>query len=99
MNPVASEFTNVSPPARSSGVGPAKTYGLDLDGHRAMLRTSLDRELDYRHEAAWQQRAAETAVSGVIVPRIHADLSNGRVLVQDWEAGATLAEAACIRLA
>ena len=76
------------------GMGPAHTYGLDLAGHRRMLRETLDRELDYCHEAATQQRAWSLAGRGVVVPRIHADLCREGILVQDWEAGETLAEAA-----
>ena len=76
------------------GMGPARTYGLDLAGHRRMLRVTLDCELDYRHEAAVQQRAAALAGPGVVVPRIHAGLCRDGILVQDWEDGATLAEAA-----
>ena len=76
------------------GMGPARTYGLDLAGHRKMLRETLDRELDYRHEAATQARARSLAPPGVVVPRIHESLCRDGILVQDWEDGETLAEAA-----
>jgi hypothetical protein len=76
------------------GMGPARTYGIDLAGHRQMLRETLDRELDYGYEAAIQRRAAALAGPGVLVPRIHADLCTGSILVQDWEDGETLGMAA-----
>lgn len=75
------------------GMGPARTYGLDLAGHRQMLRETLERELDYVREAATQQRAAALAGPSVVVPSIHAAWCTESILVQDWEVGETLAEA------
>ena len=75
-------------------VGPMRRHGLDLSGHRSMLRTTLLHELDYLHEAIVQRRAAELAAADVIVPVVIDHLSGSTVLVQSWEDGCTLVEAA-----
>lgn len=74
-------------------VGPIRRHGLDLSGHRSMLRTTLQQELDYLHEATLQRRAAQFAAADVIVPVIIDHLSSSTVLVQSWEDGCTLVEA------
>lgn len=37
------------------GVGPVNKWGVDLDGYKPALRDNMDRELDYRNEAAHQE--------------------------------------------
>lgn len=74
-------------------MGPVRRHRMDLDDHREMLRATLERELDYGIEAATQERARRLAGPGVVVPRIHAQLSRRTVLVQDWEDGIAITEA------
>lgn len=74
-------------------MGPVRRHGMDLDHHRQMLRTTLEREMDYRAEAASQTRARQVAGPGVVVPRIHAELCRETVLVQDWEDGSSIEDA------
>ncbi len=75
-------------------LGPVRRHGIDLDAHRQQLRATLDHELDYRSEAAAQERAAAAASSEVLVPRVYAELSRETILVQDWVEGIALGEAA-----
>lgn len=73
------------------GMGPMKTWGFDLDGYKHLLADTLSSELDYREEAASQEGfRRECTVRGVQVPRVHAELSTRRVLVQDWHQGVHL---------
>ena len=74
-------------------LGPVRRHGMDLDHHRQMLRSTLERELDYGLEAATQERARKLAGPGVIVPRIHAQFSRATVLVQEWEEGTPIEDA------
>jgi hypothetical protein len=77
------------------GVGPVKKWGFDLDGYKTALKENMDRELDYRNEARRQTRFREQVrVSGLIVPKVHQDLTSKQVLVQDWHSGVRLAEVA-----
>jgi predicted unusual protein kinase regulating ubiquinone biosynthesis (AarF/ABC1/UbiB family) len=59
--------------------------GLDLDSVVPELKQELRREADYAREARSQEqyRALVGADPGVIVPRVHADLSTRRVLASD----------------
>ena len=71
--------------------------GASLD--RAALATlaeAVRRELDYRHEAAAQQRFAEAWASdpAIAVPRVVEHLSTARVLTMARAAGGTLVEVA-----
>ena len=70
--------------------GPMKAAGLDLPAHKALLRRTILGELDYLREAAVQQ--AWPGSHGVVVPVVLA--AGDGVLVQSWEDGAGLAEAA-----
>jgi predicted unusual protein kinase regulating ubiquinone biosynthesis (AarF/ABC1/UbiB family) len=68
--------------------------GLDPKPIVGELRARLVEELDYRNEARNQQRFAD-AFEGhptIHVPRVHADLSTGRVLTSDLAEGATFSE-------
>ncbi len=75
-------------------VGPVRKHGMDLALHRKMLGATLDREMDYATELSTQQRARLLAGPGVLVPRIHQELSRATILVQDWEDGISIEEAA-----
>jgi len=59
--------------------------GLDLDGVLPELKEELRREADYAREARSQEqyRAFVGEDPGVLVPRVHADLSSRRVLASD----------------
>ena len=59
--------------------------GLDLDAVLPELKEELRREADYAREARSQEqyRAFVGADPGVLVPRVHADLSTRRVLASD----------------
>jgi predicted unusual protein kinase regulating ubiquinone biosynthesis (AarF/ABC1/UbiB family) len=59
--------------------------GLDLDSVVPELKEELRREADYAREARSQEqyRALVGADPGVLVPRVHADLSTRRVLASD----------------
>ncbi|MFM2092296.1 MAG: ubiquinone biosynthesis monooxygenase [Planctomycetota bacterium] len=70
--------------------GPMRAAGLDLAAHKALLRDTIEGELDYRREADAQR--AWPGSHGVVVPAVLA--AGDGVLVQSWEDGATLAEAA-----
>ena len=76
------------------GTGPAPTYRLDLAGHRRMRRDAIERESDYRCEAAVQRRARSLAGRGVVVPRIQDEVCREVIPVQDWDDGETWVEAA-----
>jgi hypothetical protein len=76
------------------GVGPVKTWGFDLDGYKRALKTNMDRELDYRDEAARQDRYREAVrVPGLIVPKVHQELGRKTLLVQSWETSSPSSEA------
>lgn len=76
------------------GVGPARRWGIDLDGYKTMLRETLDRELDYRGESERQHRLGQhLSVPGLVVPKVHREWCAPTLLVQDWEPGEPLAVA------
>ncbi len=56
------------------------------------LRIRLERETDYEHEAAMQERVRRLfrEEDGIVVPRVYRDHSTGRVLTMDYLAGQTL---------
>jgi len=77
------------------GVGPVRAWGFDFDGYKTALRENMVRELDYRNEADRQHQFADAVrVDGLIVPKVHMDLTSARVLVQGWEQGVDLDAAA-----
>jgi len=77
------------------GMGPVKKWGFDLAGYKAVLKEDMDRELDYLSEAARQQAYARgVRVVGLVTPRIYPQLCREGLLVQSWEPGAGLDEAA-----
>ncbi len=63
--------------------------GLDTGPIVNDLKEGIRAELDYRREAAWQSRFGEIFAGHafVRVPRVHQELSTGRVLVQEYLAG------------
>ncbi len=63
--------------------------GLDAGPIVEDLKAGVTAELDYIREAAWQVRFGELYQGHpfVRVPRVHPDLSTGRVLVQEYLAG------------
>ena len=71
------------------GVGPAKKWGIDIEGYKQTVRDNMHRELDYRTEADRQMQFARDAksVRGLCVPHIFSNLSSETVLVQSWERG------------
>lgn len=73
------------------GLGPVRRWSFDLDGYRGALRANMDRELDYRNEAARQARfAREVVVPGLVVPVVYTELCASTLLVQSWERGVAL---------
>lgn len=76
-------------------IGPVKKWGFDLDAYKSTLLEGLERELNYRREAAVQALFAEAMrIEGLLVPRVHWELCSQAVLVQEWVEGADLREAA-----
>ena len=74
-------------------MGPAKKWGIDLDGYKQILKDNMDRELDYRTEADRQIAYGETVnVAGLCVPEVYSGLCSEEVLVQRWEDGLYLDE-------
>ncbi len=70
------------------GLGPAKKWGIDLNGYKKTLKANMDRELDYRGEAERQIAFAQNNhVPGLCVPKVYTELSSEAVLVQSWEDG------------
>jgi len=63
--------------------------GFDLSGYRKIIMEDLDRELDYRQEAASQRAFAEWAANNpfLVVPQVVDELSTETVLVTDWVEG------------
>ena len=80
---------------RILGLAGRLVRGLDLSTIGAVLERIILSELDYEHEAANIERFAENFASEptIDVPRVHRDLSHGRVLVMDWIEGENLARA------
>ncbi len=77
------------------GAGPVRRFGFDLGAYRRLLSETLSRELDYRSEALRQERfRLRTAVPGLVVPQIVPLASGPGLLVQSWEDGVHLTEAA-----
>lgn len=71
------------------GVGGLVAKGLDVGTLLRDLKEGILGELDYRREAAWQERFAR-AFDGhgfVRVPEAYAELTTGAVLVQEWLPG------------
>lgn len=77
------------------GVGPAKKWGFDVISYKTLLKNNMDRELDYRSEAQRQQEFRDRVrVPGLVVPRVFPDLCGEGLLVQSWETGGPLEQAA-----
>lgn len=76
------------------GVGPVRRWGFDLSGYKATLRDNMDRELNYVGEAARQEQFLQHAPAGLVVPRPMHALCRPSLLVQTWEGGIPLADAA-----
>lgn len=75
--------------------GPVKKWNVDLDGYRQLLKQNMTRELDYRHEAETQQLFyRELELPAVVVPYVYTELSSEKMLVQSWESGDFLQQAA-----
>jgi len=79
---IDSDVDNLALLVRSLRLMPA---GLDLDAVVPELKEELRREADYAREARSQEqyRALVGGDPGVLVPRVHADLSTRRVLASD----------------
>ncbi len=77
------------------GVGAVKRFGFDLGSHKRLFKRNMDRELDYLSEAHHQQRfRSQLEVPGLAVPRAFLAACRKQVLVQSWEDGVRLADAA-----
>ncbi|MEK6748259.1 MAG: AarF/UbiB family protein [Pseudomonadota bacterium] len=75
------------------GLGPVKTWGFDLDAYKTELKQNMDRELDYRGEAARQQYFIDRVrVQGLHIPKVFPQYATDRVLVQSWESGVKFTE-------
>lgn len=75
--------------------GPVKQWRFDLDGYRHALKENMDEELDYRHEAKTQAFfLRELNLPLVVVPKIYEEFSSEKLLVQSWEEGVFLEQAA-----
>ncbi len=86
------DLANVSMMIRLGGL---MARGLDAGTIVKDLETGIRGELDYRREAAWQQKFFD-AFDGhafVRVPRVYPELSTGRVLVQEYLHGKPFASA------
>src|SRR6478672_4122317 len=72
--------------------------GVDLPTISRALEQTILSELDYEREAANIERFADNFVDEptIDVPRVHPDLSRGRVLVMDWIEGENLARALAV---
>ncbi|MEQ8237894.1 MAG: AarF/UbiB family protein [Cyclobacteriaceae bacterium] len=69
-------------------MGPAKKWQIDLNSYKKVLNEDLKEELDYLSEAARQSRFHESLhVDGLVIPKVHQDMSSSVVLVQSWEEG------------
>lgn len=79
--------------------GPARRWGFDVAAYEAFLRDRLLAELDYTQERAAQEAAAAFAPPGLVVPETLGALCRPGLLVQAWEEGAPLEEAAAWPLA
>lgn len=76
-------------------VGPARRWNFDLGGYVETLRANMWRELDYLDEAQRQHdfRAAVQS-EGLVVPEVLAEHCRPAMLVQSWEDGDGLEQAA-----
>jgi aarF domain-containing kinase len=77
------------------GLRAARRLNSDLPALLDEWAASLFRELDYRREAANGARFGELygAMAGVLVPRMHGELTTRRVLVMEWVRGERLRSA------
>jgi len=75
--------------------GPVKQWHFDLDAYRHALKENMDRELDYRCEAKTQALfLQEVELPLLVVPKIVEKLCSEKLLVQSWETGVFLEQAA-----
>jgi len=83
---------------RILGLAGRAIRGLDLKTIGRILEQIILSELDYAHEAENIERFADNFASEPTIdaPRVHRDLSHGRVLVMDWIEGENLARALAV---
>jgi predicted unusual protein kinase regulating ubiquinone biosynthesis (AarF/ABC1/UbiB family) len=75
--------------------GPFKRWQFNRADYQQTLRYQLLRETDYRLEAHTQQRFKEKlTVTGLHIPQVYLELTRAGVLVQAWETGVRLEQAA-----
>jgi predicted unusual protein kinase regulating ubiquinone biosynthesis (AarF/ABC1/UbiB family) len=75
--------------------GPVKSFSVDTVGYQAVLADNMERELDYRSEAERQLRfRSAVQVDGLVVPEAFPAFGSERILVQTWQDGVRLPEAA-----
>jgi len=76
-------------------VGPVKRFGVDIGGYQKMLTDNMERELDYRSEAARQMRFHSVVkIDGLVVPEVFPAWCSEKILVQTWQDGCRLTAAA-----
>jgi predicted unusual protein kinase regulating ubiquinone biosynthesis (AarF/ABC1/UbiB family) len=74
-------------------VGKAQEWGFNLNAYKKTLFDTLQRELDYRGEAARQTFFRENMrVEGLEIPRVYDEFSSDYVLVQSLATGVTFPE-------
>lgn len=73
-----------------------RKQAFDFDAYRHEILRDLNLELDYHQEAGNQERFALHFASspGVVVPEVIPELSNGELLVTEWQGGEPLEVAA-----
>ncbi len=75
--------------------GPFKRWQFNRADYQQTLHYQLLRETDYRIEAHTQQRFKQRlTVTGLHIPTVYLDLTRAGVLVQSWETGVRLEQAA-----
>lgn len=75
--------------------GPVKQWQFDMDSYRQALKHNMQAELDYRQEAEAQVFFADNLdLAGLVVPTVYSHLTSKTLLVQSWEQGQFLEQAA-----
>jgi predicted unusual protein kinase regulating ubiquinone biosynthesis (AarF/ABC1/UbiB family) len=86
---IASDVDNVAVLLRLLNVLPV---GIDVDGLAAEAKRQLAQEADYLQEAAFLERYAGLVADepGLLVPRVHRDLTTPRIMAMDFVEGEPL---------
>ena len=75
-----------------SDMGPQRKYGMDMPSYKDFFTESFNKEIQYRQEAANQQRYASIMPDdcGLSVPKVLTHLSTETILTQGFESGVSL---------